>query len=117
MDILSISNLELWTHIGVTEEEREVEQRVLATLTVEVAENKAGKTDDVKDTVNYEEISDAIKEVALRQAPGERRTLEKFAEEIAEVVLQHKNVQSVTVELRKFVLPRTRSVSITITRP
>lgn len=112
-DTLTIRDLKLWTHIGVLEEERKREQRILATVTLELMKQGAGESDDIKDSVDYEVIVRAIRELAK----SERHTLEKFAEDIARGVLKNKSAERVTVSLRKFVLPGTEDVSLAIVRP
>lgn len=112
-DTLTITSFELWTRIGVPYEERSREQRILLSVQVELANGGAGTSDELKDTMDYEEITQEIR----RLAKGERKTLEKLAEDIASAVLQHPHVARVTVTLRKFILPGTKEVSLTIVRP
>ena len=93
--------------------ERRVPQRILANIHLEGAWGAAGATDALSDTVDYESVYKKVKMLAK----GERKTLEKFGEDIAAEILKEKKVQRVTVELRKFVLPGTREVSVSLTRP
>jgi FolB domain-containing protein len=111
--LLSIHSLELWTRIGVFKEERRSLQRILVTIRFEGAWARAGTTDEIGDTVDYERVYREIRFLAKE----ERKTLEKLAEDIAAKVLEEKRIQKVTVELQKFILPGTSAVSITITRP
>lgn len=111
--IISIHSLELWTRIGVPNLERAIPQRILANIRVEGAWGVAGATDDLSDTVDYESVYRKVKMLAQ----GERKTLEKFGEDITAEILKEKKVQRVTVELRKFILPGTREVSLSLTRP
>lgn len=113
-DTLTITDFELWTRIGVPEAERQSEQRILVTVQIELREGgaKVGETDDVADTVNYEEIVRGIQALAKE----ERQTLEKLAEDIASAVQKDARVHQVTVTLRKFILPGTREVACTIAR-
>src|SRR3989338_1154857 len=110
--ILSIHSIELWTHIGVPDAERATPQRILATLHMEVEES-AGKSDILKDTVDYESVYKRVKTLAKE----ERKTLEKCAEDIASTLLKEFSMESVEVTLRKFILPGTAAVSVTISRP
>ena len=109
---IRISNLELWTRIGVPDFERAQEQCVRATINFECTE-EASRTDDIAKTVDYEKVVIAIKAAATK----EHHTLEKFAQEIADAVLTFDRVQNVSVSLTKFVLPGTEGVTITLTRP
>lgn len=109
---ITLQGFELWTHIGVPEEERMAEQRIFATVTLEVKDGKGRRSDSLADTVDYEVLYRMIKELAKR----EHKTLEGFAEEIATMVLKDSRIAHVTVLLRKFILPGTKEASVTITR-
>lgn len=109
---ITISDLELWTHIGITEEERSSEQRLLLTLTLNV-ESTAGTSDALSDTADYQELTQRIKALAA----SERNTVEKFAEDIAKEVLAFDRVNAIELTLKKYVIPGSESVSVTIKRP
>jgi len=108
-DILSISGLELWTHIGVPEEEREREQCLILDLTLHI-ESKGG-SDEV--SIDYESIAKDIRDLGKT----ERKTIEKLASDTAEMILKKYQPQSVSVTVQKFPLPGTRAVTFTILRP
>lgn len=110
--LLHIESLELWTHIGVPAEERGKEQRILVSLELEVRE-EAGKSDDLKDALDYGTLMEAIK----RCAKGERKTLERFGEEIIETIMKFDRAEKVTVHLTKFVLPGIKGITVTLSRP
>jgi len=112
MDSITISDIELWTHIGIPEQERGLEQRLLVSVTMDFEQN-AGKSDDVSDSLDYEKVVIAIRELSTT----ERKTIEKLAEGIASKVLQDFQPDLVTVTVKKFILPGTKDVSLTITRP
>lgn len=113
MDILRINDLTLRTHIGVPEEERLQEQKVTVSIAMHLEARKAGAADDIAYSIDYERVRQLI--VTLAQA--ERKTIERFAEDIAQAILHDFHPSSVDVTVEKFVLPETRSVSLTITRP
>ena len=50
---IEISGLSLYTHVGVTAAEREVGQRLLLDLRIDVGECDATVTDRIEDTVDY----------------------------------------------------------------
>lgn len=110
---IKISNLELWTRLGITEEEQEHEQRILITITLECGECDACKTDEIADTVDYEKVVNQIKEIAK----SNHKTLERLGDEICDTILKNKKVKSVSVELTKHILPETKSISVSITKP
>ncbi len=112
-DRLTISDLELWTHIGVTDEERKTGQRVLVTVALELDLSKAGASDDVNDTIDYAAVVNDLR--ALAKTP--RKTLEKFAEDCAQMILARYETKSATVEVKKFALPEATFSSVRVTRP
>lgn len=113
MDALSIHHLEVWTHIGVPEEERKTEQRLTISISMELDASSAGKADDVTKSINYDDVAKAIRHLATK----ERKTIEAFAEEIAAMILRDFAPHAVSVTIHKFILRDAASTSITMRRP
>lgn len=113
MDAITINSLEVWTHIGVPDDERRSEQRLLVTLTLHLDLKAAGKADDVTKSVDYRMVRDCI----LALAATERKTVERFAEDCADAVLSRFPCNRIDVTVRKFPFPQARSVDITVSRP
>lgn len=111
-DLLTISDIEIWTHIGVQKEEREQEQRLLVSIEMHIDAKEAGKSDDLSKTIDYEKVRLNI----LELAKTERKLIETFAENISTMILNTHNMDSVTVTVKKFILTDTKEVSITIHR-
>jgi dihydroneopterin aldolase len=112
-DRIVINDLEVWTHIGVPAEERATEQRLLVTVECMLDTRAAAKGDDVKKSINYLDVSNDIHKLARK----ERKTIERFAEDVATMVQRNYKPEGVAVTVKKFALPGARDVSITITRP
>ncbi len=112
-DIITLHDIELWTRIGTTAEERAQEQRLRVTVEMHLKTNAAGLSDDLQDTVNYAEVLQTIQKLATT----ERKLIETMAEDIAKAILESYSVESVTVRVFKSPLPGVREVSICITRP
>ncbi len=113
MDRITIHELEVFYRVGVPEAERARPQRLL--LTVEMAQDvaRASATDDLGETIDYQAVARRL----LRF--GENRSwklIETLAADLAQLILADFKPQSVTVEVRKFVLPEARCVSVTVTR-
>ena len=113
MDTLAIEDLSIMTRIGVPDAERSQEQRVLINVQFHLDTRASAKSDDVSLSVNYADAAHTVHELAKT----ERKTIERFAEDIAEALLSQFSVTSVTVNIRKFALPNAASASVTITRP
>ena len=108
---IKISALELWTHIGVPREERVCEQRMLASVRISCKET-ASKSDAIAETIDYNEVIDAIKACSRL----ERKTLEKFSADIADAILAFDRVEHVEVSLTKHLLPGTKGITVTLSR-
>ena len=113
MDRIVIKDLEVDAHIGVTEAERAQSQRLLITVELERDLAEAGRNDAEGATTRYDVVADMIRKVA---ADRPRKLVEAVAEEIAGAVLAHKLAVAVTVEVKKFSIPRSRYVSVRIRR-
>ena len=107
-DTLRIKNLELWTHIGVTEEERTKEQRLLIDISLQI---KVPNKDLI--SIDYEKVAKDIRALGGK----ERQTIERLATDVADMILKKYSLESVTVTVKKFPLPGIKHVSLTITRP
>lgn len=98
LDQIKIKDLRLIAFCGVLEEEQVRRQLFDLNLCLFADVTNACKTDDLKSTVNYAAVIDAVAEVC-----ASRRfvLLERFAEVIAEVCLSFERVQKVEVEITK----------------
>lgn len=112
-DVIRIQGLEVQTKIGVPDEERATEQRVLISVDMHTDTEAAGKADDVSQSIDYAAVAETIAAAALE----ERNTLERFAEDIATLILKKFAPTSVGVSVQKFVVPHTQAVSVSIVRP
>src|SRR5881227_2287530 len=82
---IEISGLSLFTHVGVTAAEREVGQRLVVDLRLDVGDVDATVTDRIEDTVDYAEVCDAANLVAQRRS---YKTLERLCSAIADGLLE-----------------------------
>jgi len=113
MSRISIVDLEVFYRVGMPDAERAQPQRLLLTVEMECDFSKAAKTDSIADTIDYFAVSQRL----LKFGEGrEWRLLEKLAADIAGMVLAEFKPQSVTVEVKKFVIPQARHVSVSMTR-
>ncbi|MBI2635715.1 dihydroneopterin aldolase [Candidatus Peregrinibacteria bacterium] len=112
VDTLTIADLELWTHIGVSEEERATEQRLLVTIEMSFDAETAARSDDVKRSINYFDVANDMRELAMK----ERKTIEYFAEDAAQTILKNYKTSAVTVAVKKFALPGSAHVAVTLHR-
>ncbi len=95
---IEISGLSLFTHVGVTAAEREVGQRLLLDLRLDVGECDATVTDRIEDTVDYAEVCDTANLVAQQRS---YKTLERLCAAIAERLLARYGTHAVWVKAAK----------------
>jgi dihydroneopterin aldolase len=95
---IEISGLSLFTHVGVTAAEREVGQRLLLDLRLDVGNVDATITDRIEDTVDYAEVCDVANLVAQQRS---YKTLERLCSAIADRLLGQYDADSVWVKAAK----------------
>jgi dihydroneopterin aldolase len=109
-----IRGLEVWSIVGVPDEEREEAQRLLVDVDVVPARDFSELGDQIGNAVDYFALSQKVKAVA--ESGEERRLIETLAADIATVAMEDEAVLKVTVRIRKFILPDTEFVGVELTR-
>jgi 7,8-dihydroneopterin aldolase/epimerase/oxygenase len=95
---IEVSGLSLFTHVGVTAAEREVGQRLLLDLRIDVGECDATVTDRIEDTVDYGEVCELANLVAHQRT---YKTLERLCSAIADRLLEQYKLNAVWVKAAK----------------
>src|ERR1700756_5303312 len=95
---IEISGLSLFTHVGVTAAEREVGQRLLLDIRLDVGECDATVTDRIEDTVDYGQVCDTANLVAQQRT---YKTLERLCTAIADRLLEQFAATAVWVKAAK----------------
>lgn len=113
MDSITLTDIAVWTRIGVPEAERGKAQLLHVTVEITGSLKIVSANDDVTNGIDYKAVTDAI--VALGET--ERRTIERFAEDTAATILRNWNPESVRVRVSKKPDLPLSSASVTITRP
>ena len=113
MDTITIHDLEVRYHIGVPDEERVHPQRLLLTIVMEHDIRRAAAGDDLTHTINYYAVSQRL----LTLGDGRSwKLLETLVVEIAGIILGEFGATTVTVEVKKFIIPEARHVAVAIRR-
>jgi dihydroneopterin aldolase len=112
-DRILIEDLEVMSRVGITDAERRSPQRLLVTVEMAHPLRRAGTTDDLGETIDYDAVARRVRSLA---SEGERNLIERLAEEVAHAVLKEFRADSTRVTVKKFVLPRTRCVAVTVAR-
>ena len=110
---ISIVDLEVFYRVGVPDAERAQPQRLLLTVELESDFTAAAKSDGIADTIDYYAVTQHL----LKFGEGrEWKLIEKLASDIADTVLKEFKPQSVFVEVKKFIIPQARYVSVSLLR-
>ena len=95
---VEISGLSLYTHHGVSEAEREVGQRLVLDLRLDVGQTDATVTDAIEDTIDYDEVCQLVALIAQQRS---HRTLERLCSTIADRLLADYELEGVWVKATK----------------
>jgi len=95
---IEVTGLSLYTHHGASEAEREIGQRLVIDLRIEVGACDATVTDRVEDTVDYGEVCQTVALVAQQRS---YKTLERLCTAIADRLLDDYDAESVWVRAAK----------------
>mgnify|MGYP001551675821 CR=1 FL=1 len=109
MDKISIVDLEVFYRVGVPDAERAQPQRLLLTVELEADFSAAAKSDSIADTIDYFAVTQRL----LKFGEGrEWKLIEKLANDLADTILSEFKPVSVAVEIKKFVIPQAKYVSV-----
>jgi FolB domain-containing protein len=107
---IRIEQLEISARIGVTAEERAQPQRITVNITVWPNAPFEQLHDDIARTINYVELCRTIREIVESR---EWNLIETVASDLSSQLVETFPIETVEVEVRKFVLPNTAFVSAT----
>jgi FolB domain-containing protein len=112
-DQIHIEGLEVSARIGVPEEERAAVQRLTFNVTYWPVRPMEELNDEIKGAVNYAAVCAELRKFVEQ---SEVKLIETLANSLALHLLARFDIQRVTVELRKFILPEVEFVSVKVTR-
>jgi len=114
VDQILIKDLRLRCIIGINEFERREKQDVTINVTIWSNLKEAAKTDDIRRTVDYKEITKCIIKLVEE---SKFQLVETLAEKVAQSCLEHARVEKVRVTVEKpGALRFARSVAVRILR-
>ncbi|OIP02608.1 MAG: dihydroneopterin aldolase [Bacteroidetes bacterium CG2_30_33_31] len=114
MSVIAIEGMEFFSYHGHFEEEKVIGTRFVIDLYIETSTEKAEESDNLKDTINYQEVYLLVKE--------EMKTPSHLLEHIARRILtairkRFAKIESIDIKLHKMNPPlggQIESVSITL---
>ena len=98
MDKIIIRDLLARGRIGISEAERSASQDSLINAEMFADTGKAGYSDSINDCVNYSTMAKKILDLAEN---NRRKTVEAFAQDVADLCLSHELVQKVKIRVEK----------------
>ena len=110
---IEIADLEVKSRIGISEKERDHFQRLLVCVRFQIAINFRGLNDELAKTVDYAAVADAVGEFA---EANEAQLLETLVSDIADALMERFPMRRLELELKKFILPNVRYVSVRASR-
>ena len=113
MDKIIIHDLEVFCRVGVPDEERATPQRLLVGVEMKCDLAAAAASDSLRKTIDYHAVTRRL----LTFSEGRSwRLIETLAEDIAKMVLAEFAPNTVSVEIKKFIIPEAKFVSVQLTR-
>jgi dihydroneopterin aldolase len=101
-DWLRLKGIQAYGHLGVTQKERDLGQRLEADVEMAYAREEKRRPDAIDAVVDYEELSRVVRgQIAMARC----RLLETLAEELALALLAEFDPPRVRVRLRKMHVP------------
>ncbi|MEY2513600.1 MAG: 7,8-dihydroneopterin aldolase/epimerase/oxygenase [bacterium] len=95
---VEINGLSLYTHVGVTAAEREVGQRLILDIRLELGDAAATVTDAIDDTVDYGRVCEVAALVATQRSD---KTLERLCAAVADRLMRDFDAAVVSVKASK----------------
>jgi len=112
-DEIHIEELEVFTRVGVPDQERANPQGLTISISFWPIEKMGEVADDIERTVNYSAVAEETKSFVGDQSLN---LIETLADRLAIHLLKTFPIRKVTIEVRKFPLPDAKYVSATLTR-
>ena len=102
-DSITLHNMSFFAYHGVTEAERRIGQRFYLDVTFWLDLSKPGRTDNVRDTADYEKVYRVISNMTLTKR---YHLIEALAQDIADQILTtFAKIEAVEVTVRKPQVP------------
>ena len=112
-DKIHIEQLDVFTRIGVPEQERANPQKLTVSISYWPYQEARDVADHIERAVNYSAVAEETKNFVRDQSVS---LIETLADRLASHLLKRFPIQKLTIELRKFALQDAKYVSVTVSR-
>ena len=114
MDTISIQEFRVDTLVGFHDWERQLPQTIELNLALAIADNRAGRSDRIRDTIDYGAV---VERVRASLAGTQFVLLERLCEHVADILLHEFHSPWVRVSAAKLALMRgVKRLEVTIER-
>ena len=114
MDKIIIEGLECRAHVGVPAWERKKLQKILIDIELYLDLRKAGRSDNVRDTVDYAAVCRDVRSLCRSR---HFKLVEALAEAMASTIIEkHSLVKYLRLRIKKFSVSRVCGVGVRISR-
>ena len=110
---IHIEQLNIFTCIGVPEEERTNPQKLTVSISFWPYQQTNDLADHIERAVNYSAVAEETKNFVRDQSVS---LIETLADRLASHLLKRFPIRKLTIELRKFALQDAKYVSVTVSR-
>ena len=111
--LLKIKNLKLKTIIGIYDWEQDLLRDIIINAQITLQSNKVLETSNLEDSLDYEEITNKIKDLTKNKFS----LVEDLANKIADIIMSYHNVAKTSVEVDKLgAVNDLESFSVTINK-
>ena len=107
---IEINDLEVKGRIGVPESERRTPQRLLISVRFKIEDTFAALDDKIEKTVDYAGVAAEVERVVKT---SRAHLIEKLVSNLGDALMARFPMLLLEIELRKFILPNARYVSVT----
>ncbi len=112
-DCIHVEQLEVFTRIGVTDNERAAPQRLSLSMTIWPQAGFDESNDEIANTVDYSAVCAVTRDYVEARSD---RLIETLSRALAQELLVRFPIRRITIHVRKFVVPNTKYVSVSLTR-
>jgi 7,8-dihydroneopterin aldolase/epimerase/oxygenase len=106
---IEIRDLEVSGKIGVPANERENPQRLLVSLRFQIETSFAALNDQLERTIDYAAVASEVEKIV---ATTKAHLIEGLVSDIGDTLMASFPMKRLEIELRKFILPNARYVSV-----
>jgi dihydroneopterin aldolase len=106
---IEIRDLEVSGKIGVPANERENPQRLLVSLRFQIETSFAALNDQLERTIDYAAVASEVEKIV---ATTKAHLIEELVSDIGDTLMASFPMKRLEIELRKFILPNARYVSV-----